>query len=118
MWAKIKAWFYKLIGRKAKEDEVFGLEVFDENGDKTLSVTDRTLSLVYVDYIDYRKGQTIDRDYSSMGSKVILLRNYSPHPEARGPLIELRIDGPIVKIIAENRDDYNITCTLTLGVLL
>lgn len=30
MWAKIKRWFYKLIGRKSKGDEVFGLEVFDE----------------------------------------------------------------------------------------
>lgn len=37
MWAKIKRWFYKLIGRKSKVDEVFGLEVFDGNGAKTFS---------------------------------------------------------------------------------
>lgn len=42
MWAKIKTWFYKLIGRKSKVDEVFGLEVFDEKGDKTLGVTTET----------------------------------------------------------------------------
>lgn len=33
MWAKTKRWFYKLIGRKSKEDEVFGLEVFSANGE-------------------------------------------------------------------------------------
>ena len=38
MWAKIKAWFYKLIGRKSEEDEVFGLEVFDENGGEVITL--------------------------------------------------------------------------------
>ena len=43
MWAKIKTWFYKLIGRKFKEDEVFGLEVFDENGVSIVNMTSKTL---------------------------------------------------------------------------
>lgn len=46
MWAKIKAWFYKLIGRKPKVDEVFGLEVFDENGNLDFSANEKTFGVV------------------------------------------------------------------------
>ena len=42
MWAKIKAWFYRLIGRKPKVDEVFGIEIKNSSGGTTLTLDSET----------------------------------------------------------------------------
>lgn len=73
MWAKIKRWFYKLIGRKSKEDEVFGLEVFDEKGDKTLSITSETAILKLVTTRVAQGSRTTTFDFTGEGGAVMLL---------------------------------------------
>lgn len=110
MWAKIKRWFYKLIGRKSKEDEVFGLEVFDGSGDKILSINSNTCILAAVVKLRVRGATTVSRDYSNLGSRLVILGIsggvYSYSETTRGASITITSDHP------------QLDATFTLGIML
>lgn len=111
MWAKIKTWFYKLIGRKSKEDEVFGLEVFDEMGDKTVSLdSEMFLSAGEFNFTVTLGGSRIIKDFSHIGRRLLIL-----HTDARwDATIDIRVSG--ASVIIDNKSQ-NTTPVTVSGVI-
>lgn len=112
MWAKIKRWFYKLIGRKSKEDEVFGLEVFDEMGDKTVSLdSEMLLSAGEFNFTVTLGGSRIIKDFSHIGRSLLIL-----HTDARwDATIDIRVSG--ASVIIDNKSQ-NTTPVAVSGVII
>lgn len=114
MWAKIKAWFYKLIGRKPKEDEVFGLEVFDENGDKTVSITSELAILTHFEIIStsIAGGSSRVFDFSTFGKRVVLLGI----KEVKSGDLNFEVKSSGAKLTVINRG-YHLQIKFVIGVL-
>ena len=111
MWAKIKRWFYKLIGRKSKGDEVFGLEVFDEMGDKTVSLdSEMLLSAGEFNFTVTLGAGRIIKDFSHIGRSLLIL-----HADAQWvATIDIRVSG--ASVIIDNKSQYTTPVTVS-GVI-
>ena len=81
MWAKIKRWFYKLIGRKSKVDEVFGIEIKNSNGVTTLSLDSETqfIGAPFSVNIKLNALQSKSVDLSAYGDVIIVHSVDSPN---------------------------------------
>lgn len=83
MWVKIKTWFYKLIGRKSKEDEVFGIEIKNSSGDTTLTLDSETkfIGKPFDIPVHLPRASVKTIDLSAYGEKV-LIHGFSGWPAA------------------------------------
>lgn len=100
----------------------FGLEVFDESGNNTLSITDETMMLVEVKTLNlYYAGQravTRTYDYSSLGSKIAIFRSQKSGYWAHA---DLSVSGGILYVRFLGYDtagDRNTTLSVTFGVFI